>query len=74
MTTLKVTSIGNSLGVLLPKELLAKLGVDEGDLLNVIETENGIELTPDNSAFYAQMAVAGEIMHENSDLLQRLAK
>ena len=46
MTALKITSVGNSAGVLLPKELLAKLRVDKGDVLHVIETENGIELTP----------------------------
>ena len=74
LTTLKITSIGNSAGVLLPKEILTKLRVDKGDVLHVIETENGIELTPYDPEFDAQMAVAEEIMHENRDLLRRLAK
>lgn len=73
MTTLKITSVGNSAAVLLPKELLAKLGVDTGDLLQVIETENGIELTAYDRTFDAQMKVAEDIMHENRDLLRRLA-
>ena len=74
LTTLKIISIGNSAGVLLPKEILTKLRVDKGDVLHVIETENGIELTPYDPEFDAQMAVAEEIMHENRDLLRRLAK
>ena len=48
--------------------------VDKGDVLHVIETENGIELTPYDPEFNAQMAVAEEIMYENRDLLRRLAK
>jgi len=74
LATLKITSVGNSAGVLLPKELLIKLRVDKGDVLHVIETENGIELTPYDPEFDDQMAVAEEIMHENRDLLRRLAK
>ena len=74
MTTLKITSIGNAAGVLLPKEILTKLQVDKGDVLHVIETENGIGLTPYDPEFDVQMAVAEEIMHENRDLLRRLAK
>ncbi len=74
MTALKITSVGNSAGVLLPKELLAKLRVDKGDLLHVIETENGIELTAYDPTFDAQMALAEEIMREDRDVLRRLAK
>ena len=74
LTTLKITSIGNAAGVLLPKEILTKLQVDKGDVLHVIETENGIELTPYDPECDVQMAVAEDIMHENRDLLRRLAK
>jgi len=74
MTVLKITSVGNSAGVLLPKELLTKLRVDKGDVLHVIETENGIELTPYDPEFDAQMAVAEDIMREDRDILRKLAK
>ena len=74
MTALKITSVGNSAGVLLPKELLAKLRVEKGDMLHVIETENGIELTPYAPEFDAQMAVAADIMREDHDILRKLAK
>ena len=74
LTTLKIISIGNSAGVLLPKEILTKLRVDKGDVLRVIETENGIELTPNDPEFDAQMAVAEDIKREDRDLLRKLAK
>ena len=74
MITLKITSIGNSAGVLLPKEILTKLRVDKGDVLHVFETENGIELTPYDPEFDAQMAVAEDIMREDRDILRKLAK
>jgi putative addiction module antidote len=74
MTVLKITSVGNSAGILLPKELLVKLRVDKGDVLHVIETENGIELTPYDPEFDMQMAVAEDIMREDRDILRKLAK
>ena len=69
MTALKITSVGNSAGVLLPKELLTKLRVDKGDVLHVIETENGIELTPYDPEFDAQMADAINI-HAQQGLVE----
>lgn len=65
MTVLKITSVGNSAGVLSPKELLAKLRAVKGDVLHVIETENGIEPTPYDPEFDMQMAVAEGIMRED---------
>ena len=74
MTKLKIISIGNSAGVVLPKELLTKLRVDKGDVLHVVETENGIELTRYNPEYDAQMAIAEDIVIENEALLRKLAK
>lgn len=58
MTVLKVTTVGNSVGVILPKELLERLRVGKGDSLYVIETKQGIELTPYNPEFASQMEAA----------------
>ena len=58
----------------MPKELLTKLRVDKGDVLHVVETENGIELTPYNPEYDAQMAIAEDIMIENEALLRKFAK
>jgi putative addiction module antidote len=74
MTTLRLTTIGNSTGVVLPKELLAKLRVEKGDSLYVVETPEGIQLTPYDPDFAKQMDIAEEIMHEDRDVLRRLAK
>jgi len=74
MTELKVTTVGNSTGVILPKELLAKLRVQKGDKLFVSETPNGIELTSYNPEFAAQMDLAEDIMREDRDVLRKLAQ
>ena len=67
-------SIGNSVGVILPKELLTKLGVGKGDVLHAIETEDGIRLTASDPDFAAQMAVARGLMKKWHNVLRELAK
>jgi len=71
---LKITAIGNSAGVILPKELLAKLRVEKGDEIYALETPDGIRLTPYDPVFAAQMEVAEKIMRERRDLLRKLAQ
>jgi putative addiction module antidote len=74
MTTLKLTTIGNSTGVVLPKEILQRLRVDRGDTLYVIETPHGIELTPYDPEFARQMEAAERVMREDRDVLRKLAR
>jgi len=74
MSALKLTSIGNSVGVILPKELLAKLGVGKGDSLFVVETDNGIRLTTTDPDFEIQMGIARGIMKKRRAVLRELAK
>lgn len=74
MSTLKITTVGNSTGVVLPKEILQRLRVDKGDTLYVIETPNGIELTPYNPDFARQMEVAERVMRDDRDVLKKLAE
>ena len=74
MTAVKITAVGNSAGVLRSKDILAKLRVDKGDLLHVVETTNGIELTPYDPDFETQMSLAEGIMREDRDILRKLAK
>ena len=71
---LKVTTVGSSTGVVLPKEILAKLRVEKGDSLYVHETPNGIELTPYDPEFADQLEVAKRVMRENRNLLRKLAE
>jgi putative addiction module antidote len=71
---LKITKIGNSAGVVLPKELLAKLRAGVGDTLYVSETPDGIRITASNPDFAAKMDLAEQIMREDRDILRVLAK
>jgi putative addiction module antidote len=73
MATLKLTTVGNSVGVVLPKEILDKLHVQKGDSLYVLETPRGIELTPYDPEFARQMDVAEAVMREDRDTLRKLA-
>ncbi len=72
--SLKITKIGNSAGVVLPKELLAKLRAGVGDTLYVSETPDGIRITAADPSFDAKMAMAEQIMREDRDILRVLAK
>ncbi len=74
MTTLKLKAVGNSTGVILPKEVLAKLHVEKGDRLYVVETANGIELTPYDPEFERQMEAARKVMKKRRSVLHELAK
>ena len=70
---LKITTVGNSAGVVLPKELLARLRLDKGDTLYVTELPDGIKLMPYDPEFEQQMDLAERIMREDRDLLRKLA-
>lgn len=71
---LKLIKIGSSTGVILPKEVLARLHVELGDELSLSETPNGIELRPNEEDFEAQMAVARKVMEKRRLALRELAK
>ena len=71
---LKITAIGNSAGIILPKELLARLRVGKGDELFAIETPDGVRLTAFDPQLAAQMEVAEEVMRERRTLLHKLAQ
>ncbi len=74
MHTLKLTQIGNSVGVILPKEVLAKLQLEKGDELYLTDSPDGVRLTAHNPEFEAQMKVARDIMKKRRAVLRELAK
>ena len=74
MSVLKVTTVGNSVGVILPKEILERLRVKKGDSLYAIETKNGIELTSYNPELAKQVEIAERVMREDRDALRKLAE
>jgi putative addiction module antidote len=71
---LKLVKIGNSTGVVLPKELLARLGAEQGDVVSAFDTDRGIELRPMDDDFESQMAAAREVMVRRARALRELAK
>ena len=74
MHALKVTTVGNSTGVVLPKDILEKMKVSKGDSLYLVEEQDGYKITPYNKEFIDQMDLAEEIMREDRDALKVLSK
>jgi putative addiction module antidote len=74
MTTLKLTRIGNSVGAVFPRDLLARLRVDAGDVLFLTESPDGARVTPYNPDFERQMNAAEKIMKKRRAVLRELAK
>ena len=73
-TSLKIIKVGNSFGLILPKEVLAKLDVVAGDKLSVTETKYGIQLKPYNEEYEKQMEIARRVMNEDREVLKKLAE
>ena len=74
MYQLKVTTVGSSTGVILPKHVLEKLRVGKGDMLCLTETPDGFKITPYDAEFARQMEAAEKVMREDRDVLRALAK
>lgn len=71
---LKITAIGNSAGLILPRELLARLRVEKGDELFVVDTPDGIALTAYDPSRARELEVAERVMREDRNVLRKLAK
>jgi putative addiction module antidote len=75
MATLKLTAIGTSTGVVIPKEMLARLNVGKGDVLHAVETaDGGYHLTPYDPDFADRMARVEDIARRYRNTLHVLAK
>ena len=74
MQKLTIRRVGNSLGTTFPKEILDKLKITQGDTLFVIETPNGIELTPYDPEFEKAMAAYSEGSKQYRNALKELAQ
>lgn len=74
MSTLKLRAIGNSIGVVLPKEILARLKVGEGDTLHVVETKDGVMLLPLDPRIAEQIRIGRDVMHQYRNTLRALAE
>ncbi|NOY72323.1 MAG: AbrB/MazE/SpoVT family DNA-binding domain-containing protein [Gammaproteobacteria bacterium] len=74
MIKVKVTAVGNSMGILLPKEALNKMKADKGDTLYLVESPEGYTLTPYEKDFANQIEAAEKVMKKYRNALQKLAK
>ena len=74
MSALKLTQIGNSVGVILPKELLARLKLEKGDTVFITETPDGYAVTPYDPQLEEQLEAGRAFMQEYRDAFHALAK
>lgn len=71
---LKITGIGNSTGVILPKEILARLRLEKGDEVHLLETPDGFRITTYDPEFARKMDVAEDVMRRRRNVLRKLAE
>ncbi|WP_372825725.1 AbrB/MazE/SpoVT family DNA-binding domain-containing protein [Polaromonas sp.] len=74
MHILKLTQIGNSIGVILPREVLGRLKLEKGESVFLVETPDGYAITPYNPALNEQVQAGREFMREYRDTFHQLAK
>ncbi len=74
MLKVKITNVGNSMGILLPKEALGKMKANKGDFLYLVESPEGYTLTPYQQDFEEQVSAAENIMARYRNTLRELAK
>lgn len=74
MLTLKLLKLGNSTGVILPKEVLVKLNVKQGDIIYLTDTADGMRITPSDPDFERQMKLAGRVAKKRRNALRALAR
>jgi putative addiction module antidote len=70
----KIIAIGNSAGIILPKETLSRLNVRKGDTVYITETPTGIQIGPYDAEFAAKMEVAESMIRRYRDAFKKLAE
>ena len=74
MVKLKVTTIGSSAGIVLPKEVLSRLKIAKGDSVFLTESPDGVRITPYDPEFERQAQLLERIMRQRRDVFRELAK
>jgi putative addiction module antidote len=74
MLALKITKVGNSSGLLLPKEALSRLRVEQGDVVYLTEAPDGFRLTPYDPDFERQITLMRRVAKKRKKVLRELAK
>lgn len=73
-TQVKITTVGNSAGIVLPKEILSHMNVQKGDSIYLTKTPGGFQITPYDEEFAAKMEVAERVIGKYRDTFRRLAE
>lgn len=73
-TTVEVIQLDNSLGIVLPKDVIERLHIQSGDTWLITEIPNGIQLTPCDSDSANEIATFKKVMRDNHDVLRKLAE
>ena len=74
MATAKIIAVGNSAGIILPKEVLARMNVEKGDTVYIAETPTGFQISPYDEEFSVKMEVAHRVIRRYRDAFKRLAE
>jgi putative addiction module antidote len=74
MHKLKLTTIGSSVGLILPKDTLAKMNVEKGDFIFLTDSPDGFRVTPYDPQFEKAMTSARRVMKKHRNALRELAK
>lgn len=72
--TAKITKVGNSSALILPKEVMERFNLAQGDVISISEAPNGLLVTPYDEKKSRQLDVAREIMRKNRNMLKKLAE
>lgn len=73
-TSTKVIAIGNSAGIILPKDLLDRLKIEKGDTVFVSEVAGGLQVSPHDAEFSEKMEAADQVIRRYRDALKKLAE
>jgi len=73
-TTTKVITVGNSAGIIVPKEMLSRLRIEKGDTVYLSETPSGLQISPYDEEFAIKMAAADRVIRRYRDALKKLAE
>jgi putative addiction module antidote len=73
-TAVRVTTVGNSVGIVLPREILTHLHIEKGDTVYLTESPDGIRISPYDPAFARKVEILEQVMRDNRDVLRKLAE
>ena len=73
-TQVKITTVGNSAGIVLPREILNRLKVAKGDTITLTETPHGFNMTAYDENFMRKLEATERVMRNYRDTLRKLAE